>query len=79
MTSLNKNDLIRLADLNLVDFWCQSAKWIPHPEILHTRDRVFIHAALDFPACSFQRMSAAPISCIPSGCWNPNSSWAWCI
>jgi len=53
MTSLNEKDLIRLADLNLADFWCQSAKWIPHPEILHTRDRVFIHSAHDFPACSF--------------------------
>lgn len=51
--SISETDLLRLADLNLVEFWCQSAKWIPYPEILHQQDAVFINSALDFPACSF--------------------------
>ncbi len=50
---ISERELLRLADLNLVDFWCQSAKWIPHPEILHQQDTVFINSAQDFPACSF--------------------------
>jgi len=52
-SSISESELLRLADLNLVDFWCQSAKWIPDPEILYQQDTVFINSALDFPACSF--------------------------
>jgi len=51
--SISESDLLRLADLNLVEFWCESSKWIPHPEILQQEDTVFINSALDFPGCSF--------------------------
>ena len=51
--SISRSDLLRLADLNLVEFWCESSKWIPHPEILQQDDTVFINSALDFPGCNF--------------------------
>ena len=50
--SISRSDLLRLADLNLVGFWCESSKWIPHPEILQQDDTVFINSALDFPGCN---------------------------
>ncbi len=50
---ISESDLLKLADLNLVEFWCESSKWIPHPEILQREDTVFINSALDFPGCSF--------------------------
>lgn len=51
--SLSESELLRLADLNLVEFWIESSKWIPHPEILYQHDMVFINSAIDFPACNF--------------------------
>jgi hypothetical protein len=51
--SISESDLLRLSDLNLVAFWCESSKWIPHPEILNQNDTVLINSALDFPGCSF--------------------------
>ena len=51
--TLRESDLLLLSDLNLVDFWCQSAKWVPHPEIVHKDDSVFINSVMEFPACSF--------------------------
>jgi ribosomal protein S18 acetylase RimI-like enzyme len=50
--SLNDADVVRLADLNQVQFWCDSAKWIPGSEILVQRDAVLIDSALDFPECN---------------------------
>lgn len=51
--SITEFELLRLADLNLVEFWMESSKWVPHPEILSQKDVVFINSALDFPGCNF--------------------------
>jgi ribosomal protein S18 acetylase RimI-like enzyme len=48
--SLSESDLLRLADLNRVEFWADSAKWMPGTEIIHSRDTVFINSAIEFPA-----------------------------
>jgi ribosomal protein S18 acetylase RimI-like enzyme len=41
-----------LADLNLIEYWCESAKWIPGTEIWEKQDTIYLCSALDFPACS---------------------------
>lgn len=51
--SISESELLRLADLNLVEFWAESSKWIPHPDILFRQDAVFINSATDFPGCNF--------------------------
>jgi hypothetical protein len=51
--SMSESELLRLADLNLVEFWCESARWIPNTEIVQCQDTVFINSALDFPRHSF--------------------------
>ena len=45
-------ELLRLADLNLIEFWRESSKWIPNTEIFETRETVFIDSGIDFPGCS---------------------------
>jgi hypothetical protein len=51
--SMSESELLRLSDLNLVEFWCESAKCIPNTEIVQCQDTVFINSALDFPSHSF--------------------------
>jgi len=51
--SLSEADLLRLADLNLVEFWCDSSNWIPNSEVFKRQDMVLINSALDFPGCNF--------------------------
>jgi ribosomal protein S18 acetylase RimI-like enzyme len=51
--SLTGSDLLRLADLNLVEFWCQTAKCVPDTEILEYQDSVFINSGLEFSGHSF--------------------------
>jgi len=50
--SISDRDLTRLADLNQVQYWCDSANWVPGSEILWQRDTVLINSALDFPGCN---------------------------
>ena len=50
--SMSESELLRLADLNLIEFWCESSKWIPGTEIFEAQDTVFINSALGFPGCS---------------------------
>ncbi|MCX6001178.1 MAG: GNAT family N-acetyltransferase [Chloroflexi bacterium] len=50
--SINDTDVVRLADLNQVQFWCDGANWVPGSEILLQRDLVLIDSALDFPGCN---------------------------
>ena len=45
--------MLRLADLNMVEFWCESAKCIPNSEIVNRQDTVFINSGLDVPYHSF--------------------------
>ena len=49
---MNESELLKLADLNLIEFWRESSKWIPNTEILETRETVFIDSGIDFPGCS---------------------------
>jgi ribosomal protein S18 acetylase RimI-like enzyme len=51
--SLSETEILRLADLNLVEFWCESSKWMPDSEIVQCQDTVFINSATDFPGCNF--------------------------
>jgi ribosomal protein S18 acetylase RimI-like enzyme len=51
--SLSESELLRLADLNMVEFWCNSARCTPNSEIVQCQDTVFINSALDFPRHSF--------------------------
>ncbi len=52
MKRIGESELLRLADLNLVEYWCESARWMPGSEILQTRDSVLIDCPLDFPSTS---------------------------
>jgi len=49
---MNELELFKLADLNLIEFWRESSKWIANTEILETHETVFIDAGIDFPGCS---------------------------
>jgi ribosomal protein S18 acetylase RimI-like enzyme len=51
--TLSESELLRLADLNLVEFWCQTAKCVPDSEIVHCQDGVFINSGLDYSGHSF--------------------------
>jgi ribosomal protein S18 acetylase RimI-like enzyme len=51
--SMSESELLRLADLNLVEFWCESSKCVPNTEIFQQQDTVFINSATDFPGCNF--------------------------
>ena len=49
---LSESELLRLADLNLIEFWRESSKWIPNTEILENHETVFINSGIGFPGCS---------------------------
>jgi hypothetical protein len=51
--SMSETELLRLADLNLIEYWCESSKWMPDSEIVQYQDTVFINSAADFPGCNF--------------------------
>jgi ribosomal protein S18 acetylase RimI-like enzyme len=50
--SMSEAELLRLADLNLVEYWCESSRWMPGSEIVQQQDTVFINSALNFPVCN---------------------------
>jgi ribosomal protein S18 acetylase RimI-like enzyme len=50
---MSESELLRLADLNMVESWCESSKWVPNSEIVQCQDTVLINSALDFPGCNF--------------------------
>ena len=59
--SMSEAELLRLSDLNLVEYWCESSKWMPGSEIVQQQDTVFINSTLDFPVCNLVfNMSAEP-------------------
>jgi GNAT superfamily N-acetyltransferase len=47
---LSESELLRLADLNRVQFWVDSSEWMPGTEVIHSQNVVFINTAADFPA-----------------------------
>ena len=49
---ISEAELLRLADLNYVQFWIDSTNWIPGAEIVWTNETVLINSALDFPGCN---------------------------
>ena len=49
---MKESELLRLADLNLIEFWRESSKWIPNTEILEIQETVFIDSGIGFPGCS---------------------------
>lgn len=49
---MNESDLLKVADLNLIEFWRESSKWIPNTEIVEKHETVFIDCGIDFPGCS---------------------------
>ncbi len=49
---MNDSDLLRLADLNRTEYWCDGLNWIPGTEVFKYQDDVFINSAVDFPACN---------------------------
>ncbi|MBN1691821.1 MAG: hypothetical protein JW901_12470 [Dehalococcoidia bacterium] len=49
---MNESELLKLADLNLIEFWRESSKWIPNTEIVEKQETVFIDCGIDFPGCS---------------------------
>jgi len=51
--SMSESELLRLADLNMVESWCESLRWVPNPEIVQCRDMVFVNSALEFPGSNF--------------------------
>jgi len=51
--SMSEAELLRLADLNRVEFWCESSRCVPNTEIVQQQDTVFINSGLDFPGCNF--------------------------
>ena len=51
--SMSESELLWLADLNRLEFWCESAKCIPNTEILQESDAVFINSGLDVAYHSF--------------------------
>jgi len=50
--SMSETELLRLADLNLVEYWCESSRWMPDSEIVQCQDTVFIDSTLNFPVCN---------------------------
>ncbi len=58
----DETELLKLADLNLIEFWRESSKWIPDTEILETHETVFIDCGIDFPGCSLAfNLSEEPV------------------
>jgi len=61
---MNESDLLKLADLNLVESWCESSKWVPNSEIVQCQDTVLINSGLDFPGCNFAfNLAVEPNEC----------------
>jgi hypothetical protein len=52
MRSMSESELLRLADLNLVEYWCESSRWMLDTEIVQQQDTVFINSTLNFPVCN---------------------------
>jgi len=50
--SISETELLRLADLNYVQFWVDSTNWMPGAEIVSSNDSVLINSSLDFPGCN---------------------------
>src|SRR4030042_74227 len=50
--SMSETELLRLSDLNLVEYWCESLKWMLDTEIVQCQDTVFINSTLNFPVCN---------------------------
>jgi len=50
--AITESELLRLADLNLAEFYCESAHWIPGSEVVQRQDAVYIYSAQDFPGCN---------------------------
>jgi len=50
--SMSEAELLRLSDLNLVEYWCESSRWMPNTEIVQCQDTVFINSPLNFPVCN---------------------------
>jgi len=49
---MNESELLKVADLNLIEFWRESSKWIPNTEIVEKQETLFIDCGIDFPGCS---------------------------
>ena len=49
---MNEAELLKVVDLNLIEFWRESSKWIPGTEIVERHETVFIDCGIDFPGCS---------------------------
>ena len=45
--SMSESELLRLADLNLIESWCEGSKWVPNSEIVQCQETVFINSVLD--------------------------------
>jgi GNAT superfamily N-acetyltransferase len=59
---MNESELLKLADLNLIEFWRESSKWIPNTEIVEKNETVFIDCGIDFPGCSLAcNLSEKPV------------------
>jgi ribosomal protein S18 acetylase RimI-like enzyme len=50
--SMSEAELLRLADLNLVEYWCESSRWMSNTEIVQCQDTVLINTAMNFPVCN---------------------------
>ncbi|MDD5493990.1 MAG: hypothetical protein PHG36_04870 [Dehalococcoidia bacterium] len=44
--------MLRLSDLNLAEFYCESAHWMPGAEVVQKQDAVYILSPQDFPGCN---------------------------
>ena len=51
--SMSEAELLRLADLNLVQSWCEGSRWGSNSEIVRFQDTVLVNSALDFAGCNF--------------------------
>ena len=59
---MRDSDLLRLADLNRTEYWCDGLNWIPDTEVFKCQDAVFISSAVDFPACNIAfNLSSGPL------------------
>jgi len=45
-------ELLRLADLNYAQFWCDSTNWMEGSEIVWETDTLLINSPVDFPGCN---------------------------
>ena len=66
MRNISNAELLRLADLNRTEFWCESARCVPGTEIAEQQDTVFINSSIDFPAYNFAFNMALDLAEHPS-------------